>query len=63
MFIQYEVWGVGDGREELIECVPTLKEAEKILEDEVELNDLYDEIFILEDKDDELTEIKRLPTK
>jgi hypothetical protein len=60
MFIQYEVWGVEDGREELIECVPTLKEAEKILEDEFELNDLYDELFILEDKDDELKEIKRV---
>ena len=60
MFIQYEVWGVEDGREELIECVPTLKEAEKILEDELLVNDLYDELFILEDKDDALKEIKRI---
>ena len=60
MFIQYEVWGVEDGREELIECVPTLKEAEEILEVESLVNDLYDELFILEDKDDELKEIKRI---
>jgi hypothetical protein len=56
MFIQYEVWGVVDAREELIECVPTLKEAEKILETEFEF---YDEIFILEDTDEDLKEIRR----
>jgi hypothetical protein len=58
-FIQYEVWGVEDGREELIECVPTLKEAEEILKAEFESNELYDEIFILEDTDDDLKEIRR----
>jgi hypothetical protein len=58
-FIQYEVWGVEDGREILIECVPTLKEAEEILETEFESNELYSEVFILEDKDDVLKEIRR----
>ena len=56
MFIQYEVWGVEDGRETLIECVPTLKEAEKILGSEFEF---YDEVFILEDTDEDLKEIRR----
>jgi hypothetical protein len=60
MFIQYEVWGVADGREELIECVPTLKEAEEIVEVESLVTDLYEELFILEDRDDELKEIKRI---
>jgi hypothetical protein len=58
-FIQYEVWGVEGGREELIECVPTLKEAEEILAVEFDSNELYDEIFILEDTDDDLKEIRR----
>ena len=56
MFIQYEVWGVVDAHDELIECVPTLKEAEKILETEFEF---YDEIYILEDTDEDLKEIRR----
>ena len=56
MFIQYEVWGVVDAHEELIECVPTLKEAETILDSEFEF---YDEVFILEDTDDVLKEIRR----
>ena len=56
MFTQYEVWGVVDAREELVECVPTLKEAEKILYSEFEF---YDEIFILEDTDEDLKEIRR----
>jgi hypothetical protein len=56
MFIQYEVWGVVDAHEELIECVPTLKEAETILGSEFEF---YDEVFILEDTDDVLKEIRR----
>jgi hypothetical protein len=56
MFTQYEVWGVVDAREELVECVPTLKEAEKILASEFEF---YDEIFILEDTDEDLKEIRR----
>jgi hypothetical protein len=58
-FIQYEVWGVVDGRDELVECVPTLKEAEEILKDEFESNELYTEMFILEDQDDVLKEIRR----
>jgi hypothetical protein len=55
-FIQYEVWGTLDGREELIECVPTLKEAEEIAEAE---QFFADEIYILEDTDDDLKEVKR----
>jgi hypothetical protein len=58
-FIQYEVWGVVDGRDELVECVPTLKEAEEILKAEFESNELYTEMFILEDQDDVLKEIRR----
>jgi hypothetical protein len=58
-FIQYEVWGVVDGRDELVECVPTLKEAEEILALEFESNELYTEMFILEDQDDVLKEIRR----
>jgi hypothetical protein len=59
MFTQYEVWGVVDGRDELVECVPTLKEAEEILKAEFESNELYTEMFILEDQDDVLKEIRR----
>ena len=58
-FIQYEVWVVVDGRDELVECVPTLKEAEEILKAEFESNELYTEMFILEDQDDVLKEIRR----
>jgi hypothetical protein len=58
-FIQYEVWGVVDGRDELVECVPTLKEAEEILKAEFDSNELYTEMFILEDQDDVLKEIRR----
>jgi len=56
MFIQYEVWGTLDGREELLECVGTLKEAEAIAEDE---QAFADEIWIIEDTDGELKEVKR----
>jgi len=56
MFIQYEVWGSIDGREELIECVGSLKEAEQVVEDQFEFND---ELWIIEDTDGELKEIKR----
>jgi len=55
-FIQYEVWGIRDQHEELIECVPTLKEAEEIAENEREFQD---EVYILEDTDSELKEIRR----
>jgi hypothetical protein len=55
-FIQFEVWGVVDGHEELIECVGTLKEAEIIAETEQEF---HDEVWILEDTDDDLKEVKR----
>lgn len=58
-FIQYEVWGVVDGRDELVECVPTLKEAEEILTAEFESNELYSELFILKDQDDVLKEVRR----
>jgi hypothetical protein len=56
MFLQYEVWGIRDHHEELIEVVPTLREAEEIAELEREF---CDEVYILEDKDDDLKEVKR----
>jgi hypothetical protein len=56
MFVQYEVWGVLDGFEELIECVGSLKEAEQIVKDYLEFND---EIYIIEDTDGDLKEVKR----
>jgi hypothetical protein len=56
MFIQYEVWGIRDGHEELIECVPTLKEAEDITEAEREFND---EVYIVQDTDGDLKEVRR----
>jgi hypothetical protein len=55
-FIQYEVWGLCEGHEELLECVPTLKEAEKVAEDLLEFNE---EIWILEDTDEDLKEVRR----
>jgi hypothetical protein len=55
-FVQYEVWGTLDGHEELVECVATLKEAEAL----AELNrELHDEVWIIQDTDDELKEVKR----
>ena len=57
-FIQYEVWGVLDGHENIIECVPTLKEAEDVAENEREFND---EVYIVKDEDGfNPVEIKRL---
>jgi hypothetical protein len=56
MFIQYEVWGTLDGREELLECVGTLKEAEFIAEEE---QFFADEVWIIQDTDGELKEVKR----
>jgi hypothetical protein len=56
MFIQYEVWGLYEGHEELLECVPTLKEAEQVANDLLEFNE---EIWILEDTDDDLVEVRR----
>ena len=56
MFVQYEVWGTLDGHEELIECVPILKEAELIAEQEREFKD---EVWIIEDTDDVLKEVRR----
>jgi len=56
-FIQYEVWGMQDQHEELIECVPTLKEAEDIAEEERQFKDW---VWILEDIDgSDLKEVKR----
>ena len=56
-FIQFEVWGVLDEREELIECVGTLKEAELIAE---ESKEFHDEVFIIKDEDGvDLVEVKR----
>lgn len=56
MFLQYEVWAITDQHEELVECVPTLKEAEAIAEEE---RQFCDEVYILEDTDDELKEVRR----
>jgi len=58
MFVQYEVWGTLDGHEELIECVATLKEAEVLAEASREL---HEEIWIIQDTDDELKEVRRYP--
>ena len=54
---QYEVWGVVDFHEELIECVPTLKEADELV---LAHQTLYDELWIIEDTDDVLKEVKRV---
>jgi len=56
-FIQYEVWGAVDFHEELIECVPTLKEADELV---LAHQTLYDELWIIEDTDDVLKEVKRV---
>jgi len=56
MFIQYEVWGSLDGHEQLIECVATLKEAEDLVEAE---QSFVDEIWIIQDTDGELKEVRR----
>ena len=56
-FLQYEVWGITDHHEELIDAVPTLKEAEEIAEAEREF---CDEVYILKDEDGfDLVEVKR----
>jgi len=56
-WIQYEVWGVLDGHDELIECVGTLKEAEALAEAEREFQD---EVYILKDEDGvNIVEIRR----
>ena len=56
MFIQYEVWGLLEEHEELLDCVPTLKEAEQVAEDLLEFNE---EIWILEDTEEDLVEVRR----
>jgi hypothetical protein len=56
MFLQYEIWGVRDQHEELIEVVPTLKEAEAIAENEREF---HHEVWIIEDTDSDLKEVAR----
>jgi hypothetical protein len=55
-FIQYEVWGALDGHEELFETYGTLKEAEEFVENNLEF---HDEMWILEDTDEDLKEIRR----
>jgi hypothetical protein len=56
-FIQFEVWGVLDEREELIECVGTLKEAMLLAEEAREFND---EVYIIKDEDGiDLVEVGR----
>jgi hypothetical protein len=58
MFVQYEVWGTIDGRDELIDCVATLKEAELIAEDHMWE---CEEVYILKDEDgQDPVEVKRL---
>ena len=57
MFVQYEVWGTFEGHEELIECVPTLKEAEEIAQEELQFSDV---VYIIKDEDGfDLVEVKR----
>jgi hypothetical protein len=56
MFIQYEVWGLLDEHEELLECVGSLKEAEQVVEDYIEFNE---QIWIIQDTDGQLKEIQR----
>jgi hypothetical protein len=56
MFVQYEVWGLLDDHEELIECVGSLKEAEQVVKDYLEFNE---KMWIIEDVDGDLREIKR----
>jgi len=55
-FTQYEVWGTLDQREELVECVPTLKEAQEIAQLQ---RDFFDEVYILEDTSEDLKEVAR----
>jgi hypothetical protein len=55
-FVQYEVWGTLDGHEDLVECVATLKEAEALAEASREL---HDEVWIIQDTDEELKEVRR----
>ena len=55
-FLQYEVWGVTDQHEELIDAVPTFKEAEEIALAEREF---CDEVYIMKDTDDDLREVRR----
>lgn len=57
-WVQYEVWGIVDGHEELIECVATVTEADEIAENQLEF---HDEVYILKDEDGfDLKEIRRL---
>jgi hypothetical protein len=55
-WIQFEVWGLLDGHEELLETTGTLKEAEKIAEDLLEFNEA---VWILQDTDGDLKEVRR----
>ena len=53
---QYEVWGLLDEHEELLETTGTLKEAEQIAEDLLEFNE---SVWIIQDIDGELAEVRR----
>ena len=53
---QYEVWGLLDEHEELLETTGTLKEAEQVARDLLEFNE---EVWIVEELDDNLTEVRR----
>jgi hypothetical protein len=56
MFVQYEIWGLLQGHEQLLECVPTLREAEQVAEDLLVENE---EIWIVKDTDDDIVEVRR----
>jgi hypothetical protein len=56
MFVQYEIWGLLHGHEQLLECVPTLREAEQVAEDLLVENE---EIWIVKDTDDDIVEVRR----
>jgi hypothetical protein len=56
-FLQYEVWRITDQHEELIDAVPTLKEAEEIAQEELQFSDV---VYIIKDEDGfDLVEVKR----
>jgi hypothetical protein len=56
MFIQYEVWGMLDGSEELFETFGSLKGAEQFVKENLEF---HDEMWIIQDTDGELKEVER----
>ena len=55
-WIQFEVWGLLDGHEELLETTGTLKEAEQVVEDLLEFNEA---IWIVQEVDGDFKEVRR----